>query len=61
MAETLSTYLLHFVSEMVPSLAGIANLFTLWMEFVIALVCVLPRTRRLLFTTGDGRALKIES
>ena len=60
MAETLSTYLLQFVSEMVPSLAEIANLFTLWMEFASAPVCVLARMRRLLFTTGDGRASKIE-
>ena len=60
MAETLSNYLLQFVREMVSSLAGIANLFTLWMEFAIAPVCVLPRMRRLRFTTGDGRALKIK-
>jgi len=58
MAETLSRYLLQFASEMAPSQAAIANLSTLWMELVIAPVCVLPEMRRLLFNIGDGRALK---
>ena len=58
MAEMLSRYLLQFASEIAPSQAAIVNLSTLWMVLVIAPVCVLPGMRRLLFTLGDGRALK---
>jgi len=61
MAETLSRYLLQFASEMAPSQAAIANLSTQWIELAIAPVCVLPEMRHLLFTKGDGRALKTEN
>jgi len=58
MAEMLSRYLHQFASEMAPSQAAIAKISTHWMVLVIAPVCVLPGMRRLLFTLGDGRALK---
>ena len=62
MAETLSRYLLQFVSQMATSQAAIANLSTRSMVLVIAPVCALQRMRLLPITIGaDGRALKTKN